>query len=255
MIVRKPGPGVMPLAGGPPPAAGASLLRPESAQDLSVAAHAAPLASVQPSARPAAAPAHSVLGHVGQRGVIRQQVAEAYSEARKILAVAEQEAERIKAEALRFREEQVRAGYEEGRRQGYEEALKGLAKIEEEYARLAERIEPELVKLSLGIARKILGAEIEMRPEAIAQIVAQALKTVRHTRDITIRVHPSHVAALEGMRQTLLGVLSRAREFSIRGDESMRPGGCVIETELGTLDGDLDTQLALIERALRATTA
>ena len=35
-----------------------------------------------------------------------------------------------------------------------------------------------------------------------------------------------------------------------RGDESMRPGGCVIESELGTLDADLETQLRMLENAL-----
>ncbi len=81
--------------------------------------------------------------------------------------------------------------------------------------------------------------------------MAQALKTVRHQRDVNIRVNPAQVAALETHKKTLLGALSRAKDVQIRADPSIRPGGCVIETELGILDADLRTQMEILERALQ----
>jgi type III secretion protein L len=209
-----------------------------------------PSAGPRPMAPRPAAPGASPLAGIAQRGVMKSTSFAAYEEAKQILSLAEEEAARIKAEAERLRDEQARAGYEEGYRKGYEEALKGLAGLEQEFDALCERLEPEVVKLAVKIAEKVIGAELSSRPEAIAAIVSQALRTVRHQREINIRVHPSHVAALEAQKQTLLGVLTRARDVVVRGDESVRPGGCVIESELGTLDADLNTQIEMLQRAL-----
>jgi type III secretion protein L len=244
------------------PAAGAApSLRDTAVPGLNVPVGASPFAPppLPPGARPiaprpaAGQPAASPLAAVAQKGVLKGTSFQAYEEAKQILALAEQEAERVRQEAVRLRDEQARLGYEEGYRRGYEEALAGLARLEQETAALFEKIEPQVVALSVKVAEKIIGAELAARPEAIAAVVSQALRTVRHQRDISIRVHPSHVPALEGRKAQLLGVLSRARDLMIRGDESMRPGGCVIETELGTLDADLTTQLEILERALGAS--
>jgi type III secretion system HrpE/YscL family protein len=185
------------------------------------------------------------------RGLIKQQVVGAYGQAKEILSVAEQEAARIIQDAERIREEQARAGWEEGHRKGYEEALAGLARFEEETHAAFADLEQKIVQLSMRVAEKIIGAEMATRPDAIAAIVAQALKTVRHQKDVIIRVNPAQVPALEEHKKTLLGALSRAKDVSIRGDPALRPGGCVIETELGILDADLQTQMEILERALQ----
>ncbi len=225
-----------------------------------------PAAAAPPPARPVPFPGFPGAGGSGVRppgvgsgvrhpgasagGVVKSHSFAAYEEAKRILQLAEEEAARIRAEAERLRDEQARAGYEEGYRKGYEEGLKGLARVEQEFQALCDRLEPEVVKLAVRIAEKVIGAELQARPEAIAAIVSQALRTVRHQRDVTIRVHPSHVATLEAQKPHLLGVLTRARDVAIRGDEEVRPGGCVIETELGTIDADLKTQIEMLERAL-----
>jgi type III secretion protein L len=184
------------------------------------------------------------------RGVIKQQVVGAYGQAKEILAVAEQEAARIIQDAERLREEQARLGWDEGYKKGFEETLGKLAQLEEETQKIFQDLEPKVVQLSMKVAEKIIGSELATRPDAIAAIVAQALRTVRHQRDVNIRVNPAQAPALEAHKKTLLGVLSRARDVVIRADPSVREGGCVIETELGILDADLQTQLEILERAL-----
>ncbi|MFC1705329.1 type III secretion system stator protein SctL [Planctomycetota bacterium] len=178
------------------------------------------------------------------------QAYDAYEEAKNILTVAEQEAERIRQEAEQLRNEHIKQGYDEGYRKGYGEALQGLARLEKEYSEELDRLEPEVVQLSVQIAEKILGEEMQLRPEAIIDIVAQALRTVRHQKDIVVRVNPSQVPIMEAQKSTLLGILSRAREVRIVSDESLRPGGCIIETEVGILDADIQTQLEEIRSAL-----
>ena len=48
---------------------------------------------------------------------------------------------------------------------------------------------------------------------------------------------------------------ARARALQFRTDDRVGRGGCVIETELATIDARLATQLEAIERALRGEDA
>jgi flagellar biosynthesis/type III secretory pathway protein FliH len=44
--------------------------------------------------------------------------------------------------------------------------------------------------------------------------------------------------------------IGRLKDIAIREDAEIRRGGCVIQTESGTVDAQLETQLQLLERAL-----
>jgi type III secretion protein L len=129
----------------------------------------------------------------------------------------------------------------EARRLGEEEGLaQYIAAIERFYA----SAEPEMIRLSTAIARKIVGEELRISPEAIVAIVREALAAGRHGRQVVVRVHPSAVARVRA------GV---GPDVQVRATESVAPGGCVIESEFGIVDAQLDTQLRVIERALGGT--
>jgi flagellar biosynthesis/type III secretory pathway protein FliH len=126
---------------------------------------------------------------------------------------------------------------EAARRLGEEEGLaRYIAAIERFYA----SAEPELIRLATAIARKIVGEELRTSPEAIVAIVREALAAARGER-IVIRVHPSAAALVRK---------SVGQEVQVTASESVAPGGCVIESEFGIVDGQLETQLRVIERAL-----
>ena len=82
----------------------------------------------------------------------------------------------------------------------------------------------------------------------LAALVAERVRTVleraRRAKRVRVRVHPSDLAHLEGAEW--------AAGASIEGDAELTPGDCVVETELGTLDGRVQTQLAALDEALSA---
>jgi flagellar biosynthesis/type III secretory pathway protein FliH len=47
--------------------------------------------------------------------------------------------------------------------------------------------------------------------------------------------------------------LSRAKEIGIREDPEIARGGVVIETDAGTIDAQIDTQLEVFEKILMET--
>jgi type III secretion protein L len=130
---------------------------------------------------------------------------------------------------------------EKARREGEAEGLaRYLAAIDRFYA----GAEPEMVRLATAIARKIVGEELRTSPEAIVAIVREALATVRQGKQIVIKVHPSAAALVRE---------SVGADMRVVPSEGVAPGGCVIESEFGIVDAQLDTQLRVIERALGGT--
>jgi flagellar biosynthesis/type III secretory pathway protein FliH len=82
----------------------------------------------------------------------------------------------------------------------------------------------------------------------LAGMVRQALAGLRQARRVTMQVHPSQAEALRARTAELS--LSASCEVQVLAAPAIEPGGCLIETELGSVDARLETQFAVLERAL-----
>jgi type III secretion protein L len=110
-------------------------------------------------------------------------------------------------------------------------------------------VERDLLRLSVKIAEKIIGREIKNNREAIVDIVANALRQARRNEMITMRVNPADLPIIEAHRQRL-DRAGREHFLDIVSDPRISAGGCVIESESGAIDAQLETQLRVLERAL-----
>jgi len=179
----------------------------------------------------------------GNRGggarVIDGAVYDARSDAARIVADAHAEAEQIRDEARA-------QGRADGRAEVAALLVRARARIDERLAAM----EGEIVALAVRIAERIVRRELALRPDAVVDIVRAALADARGRHEIVLRVHPEDVAVLEVERPGLLARLSVSAHMLIRADETIARGGCVVDSDLGTVDARLATQLAMIERAL-----
>jgi flagellar assembly protein FliH len=158
---------------------------------------------------------------------------------------------------VRAKEEQARAlGIREGEAQArakFERQLaaerEALAKALEDFAREREgyfcRVEGEVVKLAVGIARKILHREVQVDPLLLAGVVRVALEKITAGTSVRLRVHPDHVYAWHDF---FANQQERRPAPELLGDASLGLGQCVLETALGTTELTLEAQLAEIER-------
>lgn len=167
-------------------------------------------------------------------------VFDARLEAERILKQAQAEAERIRTQAA-----------SEGRERGMAAVTELLVAARTAAARAHDLAGVDLRRLAVAIAERILGCELTLRPEAVEDIATQALAAAGAATQITIRCHPDDLAALERGRPRLLERCARARAVHFRADDRVARGGCIVETELATIDARLATQLEAIERALR----
>jgi type III secretion system HrpE/YscL family protein len=186
-----------------------------------------------------------------KKAIIEREVVDATSEARRILTDAEDEARRIVDEAQRQAEELRQRGYDDGYQEGLgrytEETTRALRQVDQ----LKAGLEPEYVKLVRVCVEKVLGQELKTNPDAVIGIVRNALRSATQQREIIVRIHPDDAEHLRKNQRRLLDVLARASGIEVRDDAAIQRGGCVVLTELGTIDASLERQLQAIEDALQ----
>ncbi len=143
--------------------------------------------------------------------------------------------------------EDVVAMVEEAAARGEEEGTAQAESMRAEVAQLEQRmlaeIENEVVRTSLRVAEEILKKEVAQNEMAVVNIAVQALSTARDSKEVFLRVHPRHSAALRANKAKMIDALRSARDVAVREDKKVKSGGVLIQTEAGVIDAQLDTQL------------
>lgn len=137
----------------------------------------------------------------------------------------------------------------EGRKEGYEEWIREIARARAEYGRLQDAAEKDMVKLAFHIAQRLVGHAIEVRPEVVLDMVGKALVMARGRRQIVVKVNPEDYAQVETNRHEYARDLDGVPVY-FEADPGLERGGCVIETEGGRIDARLQTQLDVLREAL-----
>jgi len=183
-------------------------------------------------------------------GVIDAEVFDARQQAKDIVEQARREAAAIKEAAQKEKDGVLAAARDAGRQEGLAQATEVVLRAKQEYAAVLAASEPEIVKLSLLIAEKIIGHQLENDPDVVLSIVAQAIESVRQQRELVLRVNPEDAKLLREGRKKLMDMLGRTKDIAVRDDPEVARGGCIIETEHGTVEAELKTQLKMLEVAL-----
>jgi flagellar assembly protein FliH len=147
----------------------------------------------------------------------------------------------------------LREGEASGQRKGAAElqpVIQRLCRSIEEIgglrARLRREAEEDLVRLALAIARRILGRELSVDPDAIRTLALGALERLRGQEISRVRVHPAQQPAVAGC----LREMNAGTAVEVKADPGCAPGTVVLETERGRLDVSVESQLQEIERGL-----
>lgn len=187
---------------------------------------------------------------IEQDGIIRGEVYSASAKARELLQKAQLEAETILQKAKEESAKQRQTGYDAGYQEGLAQTTELLVKARAEQEQFLKSANRDLMDLAFKIAEKIIGKQLEMEPETIIAIVKQAMQTVRQSKQLTIRVHPEDAKLLKENEEELQETLGRQRILDLVEDKKVHRGGCIIESEIGTVEAQLQTQLDRLKKIL-----
>lgn len=182
--------------------------------------------------------------------LVPRRLFEAEREGSEIIGEARAQARKLLEEAESRRQEMLRQGFEQGRREGAARVTEELAGVLKEVSEIRGSASERLVQLVTKIADKVLKEAVKLNPEAVVSIARHALQQVRWCREITLRVNPEDLEIIHKQRPELTAALDNVNELRLEGDPQVERGGCLVESEAGILDASLSTQLAALERAL-----
>jgi flagellar assembly protein FliH len=183
---------------------------------------------------------------------------DAAAHAREMLAAADARVAEI--------EEQARAdAHEEGLAAGREA---GRAELEEQVASIRELLEsvraqrnsviesaePELVRLALSVAERIVYDHVAIDPDVVLENVRHALTRLIGREVVTLRVNPADLETLRSHRDAVAAG-NDVEHLRIVEDQRVDRGGVMIETDAGTIDAKVSTQLREARRALQGADA
>jgi type III secretion protein L len=111
-----------------------------------------------------------------------------------------------------------------------------------------KEFEKVLIPIALKAAKKIVGREIELSEDVIVDIVSNALKPVVTHKKITVYVNRKDLDVLEKNKPRLKQLFETLEAFSLRERADVKEG-CIIETEGGIINAQLDNQWRILEKA------
>lgn len=177
-------------------------------------------------------------------------VERARAEASEIEEAARQQATLFEREArergLREAREHFDEAVADAVRPWREQLADSVAEVATLRARVAARVEGELVRLALEIARKVVHREVNLDHEIALTLVRVALSRVNSRALARVRLNPADYAFVESR----LVQLGSAGTVELLEDHTVGRGGCIVETETGDIDARVEQQFAEIERGL-----
>lgn len=140
-------------------------------------------------------------------------------------------------------------GHDEGYREGLGEATELQVRMKVEMEKLLKTIERDALDLVFEIAHKILGDAFKTDETALVGMIRQALQSSMGDK-LVIHVNAADFEKIKARESQLMTALHSMQMLQIKSSETVPLGGCVIESELGTIEALLDDQIAAIKRAV-----
>lgn len=128
--------------------------------------------------------------------------------------------------------------------------MRGLVEMARvERHKIIETAEPEIVRLSVAIAERILSQHVASDKGAVLEMVRAAITRLVNREKVTVRVNPADIETMRDHRDHFMS-MNDIDNLRIIEDQRVDRGGVVIETDAGTIDSKVSTQLREVRRLL-----
>lgn len=162
---------------------------------------------------------------------------------------------RAQEEAGTIRENAAKEGYKAGLEQAQNDIQQVRTAIEEflkSKQEVFEYIAPDILEISIDIAKKIVKHEIEQDPEIVLATILDVFKTIsKDEPKISIKVNPAQVNLVKGSVPEILSLTGLETKVNVFADETIEAGSCIVLTSNGVVDATINTQLEIIKEAFK----
>lgn len=153
------------------------------------------------------------------------------------------------------------AGFEAGKTQAFHENDKLIQEIHRGWSTslddfdsarntLMKEARTDIVRLALAIAQRVTRRAVSMDEQAVLGPLEAAISQVMEPTRIVVNIHPDDAEVVAEAFPQLVSHLAKSPHLDIRNADGLERGDCVIETQGGTIDARINTQLDRIVSAL-----
>jgi len=145
------------------------------------------------------------------------------------------------------------AGLAEGQAQSQDEIARFQAmtnKIAERWDRVFKNADMDLTQLALAVAKNVVGSIAQAQEDLVLESVQDCLALVQDVKQLTICVSPQDLAIVRENRTRWQEAYERIETMAIEADDSIEPGGCIVETPAGDIDGQISSRLEKLQSAI-----
>lgn len=177
----------------------------------------------------------------------------------------ERDANKQNDEGFKAIEAAKEEAYEKGRLDAEKDFKNEIGKIKSEYSslialfqnavnQLAEKreniwheSESEIIKLVLAVSGRIVGEEINNNAKDVVRYaVKEALSHVNGKKVVAVRISPDDAKKINLFEE----MMPADQHIKILEDNAITSGGCIIETDFGSVDCQVETRWDEIKKAL-----
>ena len=204
--------------------------------------------------------------------MVTQMLDRVKEEASNILFSAQEEAENLKLqvqqEAEEIKQEAFKEGYENGLKKANEEieadrqlAIQQSKEMIEEARQTKLEImnssESDMVRLAMAVAKKVIAGELITNPNVIINVLREALGFLDSAENIKVYVNQRDMdRILEVMKTERFPDIGNSDlNIELKPDNRISTGGCVLESETGSVDARYETRVENINKAIQEVTA
>jgi flagellar assembly protein FliH len=130
------------------------------------------------------------------------------------------------------------------------ETMRGLVEMARvERHKIIETAEPEILRLSVAIAERILNQHVALDENTVLEMTRSAITRLVNRETVTVRVNPADIETMRQHRDKLMA-MNDIDNLRVIEDQRVDRGGVLIETDAGTIDAKISTQLREVRRLL-----
>ena len=114
-----------------------------------------------------------------------------------------------------------------------------LQSFDAQLGALEQRIAAAVARVASELARQVVRSELQARPQLVAQVAQEAVQAVLlSARQIVVQVNPADLDLIgDGAADALA-----ARGARLVGQQHVERGGCLIETDAGSVDARIEAR-------------
>lgn len=119
--------------------------------------------------------------------------------------------------------------------------------------RMYSKVEREMIEMVISLVKKVIHFELSTRDDGIQEMIRLAVQSVLDKESMTIKINPKDKEQAESFRPELQRMFGEIKNISFESNTGVERGGCIIETNFGTVDARMDQLEERIDQILQLT--